>query len=273
MDKYAQATCRELCTAVLSKFPREIRDRIYEHFCFEHGVFLWFDGMVRPNVSFKEHILDPRNWQEHYCEEGGLFRHCFDRKYVGSQMLGEIMERFFAGTSIEMDRYDKLEGFLVDRSLGGVAPGDFLRKLHLDINGSILRKQDNDAYMARGYTSIPWQEYTHVTPEAAESLQRALRSLLTVKRPRGFQVTFVVQDDDGELSVQRWQEIMWCIRPVCQELREKGFILKINLEFGEWDELDTDLTPLQDAVPAEWAAFVQTYKDDVSEEPSCCVQI
>jgi hypothetical protein len=105
LGQYARASCHELCEAVYSTFPREVRDIIYGHLNYlSEGHIDYRSGSWGTVGYFKS--TSEADWQLCSNQRGRPRKnHWWDVDFVGDYMRREMSEHYFRSVRFLFDTY------------------------------------------------------------------------------------------------------------------------------------------------------------------------
>lgn len=260
-NRYAQIACLDVCVALPSKFPREIRDLIYANVVndWDFGeVTIWLDEYNGSPSSNARALFGNRFWLQ--------------PKFVGPDVAPEMVQIFYRKNTFDLYGHGQLPLFLNDRSLSNVAPIDFVRDMTVRILTEDLAREFPKGEF---YTSIP--ELVWVTSEfirrpfrLLHSLQRSVTiriELLSEYEPVSYGPTGLsdTPSDDEDATIEA---ILACLQPLLLKMKESGHIeATLWLSYGDGTPGMSGLAPLVGVHPIKWAKMIQEHKQPVIWPP------
>ncbi|CAN9088704.1 unnamed protein product [Alternaria alternata] len=242
LNKYAQASCRELCDRMLEVLPRELRDIIYEHLL-PHSITVSkmltamdFDGQFCPvyvesNGSVGFSIMIPLHLRE--------------TEYRPQDFYQEILERLLQTTTFDLGDDLSLIAALGSWDGGlGIIPADY------PLNISFLIKFDWLDLLSK---EDPW--FVYGPPVWPKILLATLEGLFSFKS--GTKLTVYIQQHNVYLPIPQEIKELECkavvsiILPILRRLAAIGTRTKLCLDGGCELNIDNDRVTLED-MEDEW---------------------
>jgi hypothetical protein len=242
LNKYAQASCHELCDRMLEVLPRELRDTIYEHLLpysitvSKKLTAMDFDGQFCPvyvesNGSVGFYTMIPL----HLRETG----------YRPQDFYREILERLFQTTTFDLGDDLSLIAALGSWDGGlGIIPADY------PLNISFLIKFDWLDLLSK---EDPW--FVYDPPVWPKILLAELEGLFSFKS--GTKLTVCIQQVNIGLPIAQEIKKLECktvvsfILPTLRRLAAIGTKTKLCLDGGCELKIDNDKVTLED-MEDEW---------------------
>jgi hypothetical protein len=242
LNKYAQASCHELCDRMLEVLPRELRDTIYEHLLpysitvSKKLTAMDFDGQFCPvyvesNGSVGFYTMIPL----HLRETG----------YRPQDFYREILERLFQTTTFDLGDDLSLIAALGSWDGGlGIIPADY------PLNISFLIKFDWLDLLSK---EDPW--FVYDPPVWPKILLAELEGLFSFKS--GTKLTVCIQQVNIGLPITQEIKKLECktvvsfILPTLRRLAAIGTKTKLCLDGGCELKIDNDKVTLED-MEDEW---------------------
>ncbi|KAF2653799.1 hypothetical protein K491DRAFT_680258 [Lophiostoma macrostomum CBS 122681] len=131
IERYAKISCLQICQRLFTRFPRELRDEIYQYLLPQGSTF-------HPDTK-------PHDWADHDPDDfahrsSEMFRrdYFFDAEYVGTDVLQELAEHSYGALrfvfTVHNYRYPETISWLGQVDRHGIRRGDFIDKVAIYIN-------------------------------------------------------------------------------------------------------------------------------------------
>jgi hypothetical protein len=242
LNKYAQASCRELCDRMLEVLPRELRDTIYGHLLPHSNTVpkrltaMDFDGQVRQ-------VCVESNGSVGFSTMIPL--HLHETEYRPQDFYREILERLFQTTTFDLGDDLSLIAALGSWDGGlGIIPADY------PLNISFLIKFDWLDLLSK---EDPW--FVYDPPVWPKILLAELEGLFSFKS--GTKLTVCIQQVNIGLPIAQEIKKLECktvvsfILPTLRRLAAIGTKTKLCLDGGCELKIDNDKVTLED-MEDEW---------------------
>lgn len=220
----SKASCREFCDAIYAKFPRELRDLVYEQLTNDE-VFI--------TKYYTEDDDEDVGWPS--CFLGGSlalgnhadFPYFRDPEYVGHNMVQELLESWLRTATFYFDGLSLVPEFLEKDTLAlGFAPDKLLSSVAFSIYESSLD----------GSPSWPVQ-FGPQGPSPCEKMLRDMEILFRFRKGTHIRISFNANNGwvcarDRSSKIPKFLAILF---PILNRLKDAGFEVKVKLDYIGWE--------------------------------------
>ncbi|KAF2790343.1 hypothetical protein K505DRAFT_81198 [Melanomma pulvis-pyrius CBS 109.77] len=252
---YGKRSCLELCRAMATRFPRELRNLVYEH----------LTANSSPISVDDDHITYEQSGCYGFTHSDFLSKQLFAYPaFVGRENCQEILEIYLQKNTFCLNDSYRLGGFFRTAKPFVMVPGapllapiDFVRNLIIKIRGDVLKP-----LMLPSLSDLENANFDHALwlnprkiPRPSDKLFDSLQPLFLIKHPKGFWLQLAILANSRE----ELEGILEGMRPIYSRLKDTGF--KVEVTFGAVEKIHyvEHLTGFFECSREDWDAIIEAY--------------
>ena len=232
-ENYAASRCRTLCDAIRERLPRELRMMVFEALWEDahHMITGW--NRARDSTQVEEAASAIESWSDRDRV------HCFDPRFVGPELPGEIREAWWRQSVFEFKSSDLIYPFIND----DFAQHSIKNKMRTVVTDLYYREFNYKRARPRSRS-----KGTIDTSKKGTDVDSELYCLHMLNRNTSIVVSIKKRDgrpsrNDVEARQHRFLTAVSCLFPALERLRQDGY--KVTVVIGRDIEIavgDSDIT-------------------------------